>query len=95
VNGVPLWKFKVRLNESAGVATKITRFRINGEDYSGSIDGWFGTQRLGENGTLETELRTNRLPGGGELYFEMVGVDEPSGRVWSATVSARFVASPR
>jgi hypothetical protein len=91
-DGAP-WKFKLRVAESAGVATNITRLRVNGQDYSAQIVPWFGTARLGEFGTLEVELRSRNLLAPTTQYFEVGGADVATGLPWNMTIPVQFLGS--
>jgi hypothetical protein len=84
------WVFSIRLEEKAGAATRLTMFRINGEDFSKSIEYFFGGARLSANGKLEATLRATG-PFAGAQYFDFGGVDEASGQTWYQSVAVPFV----
>lgn len=88
------WTFRLQLDETAGMPTRLTALRINGTDYSGSIVEWFGADRLGAHGQLSTTLRTSGVLAAGDQYFEFGGVDEGSGRQWRQTATVAFLPLP-
>jgi hypothetical protein len=83
------WSFKIRLAETAGVATTIAAMKINGTDYSTSIKGWFGTDHIAANGAIEAPIQAPGSLPGGIQFFEFWGTDDASGQHWYrvATVS--------
>jgi hypothetical protein len=50
------WPVALQLQETAGVATKVTGFSINGTDFSSVIANAFGGTQLPANGTLSASL---------------------------------------
>ncbi|MGH9718768.1 MAG: BACON domain-containing protein [Bryobacteraceae bacterium] len=88
------WFFALRLEESAGVATRLTSLKINGVDYSSRIVEWFGTDRIAAGGNIQARLKMANLFVPSEQSFEFVGVDDGSGQTWSRTISARFLPRP-
>jgi hypothetical protein len=87
------WFFKIRLDEKAGAATRLTTLRINGTDYSGSLKSWFGSDLLNAMGSLEAALRASGPAG--DQYFEFGGVDEASQQRWYQPVTLLFAAPQR
>jgi len=84
------WSFKIRLAESAGVATRLTAVKINGTDYSSSIKGWFGTDRIDAKGAIEAPLQgAGRFPAGSQ-YLEFWGADETGGQPWYRVATVVF-----
>ncbi len=85
-----LWNFTVQLVETGGAATTVTAIKVNGNDYSSSIVGWFGTNHIDANGEIDAPLSaTGRFPAGYQ-YFEFFGVDDVSGQTWYRTATVRF-----
>jgi hypothetical protein len=80
------WGVKVQLQETAGTATTLTGFAINGTDFTPAIAGFFGSTQLPANGTLTANLIIQWLPLPANIVFSFTGVDA-SGRKWSQSVS--------
>jgi hypothetical protein len=85
------WSFKIRLAETAGVATHVTGMKINGTDYSSSVKAWFGTDRIAANGAIEAPLNAPGSFATGSQFFEFWGVDDVSGKPWYRVASANFM----
>ncbi|MBI1790025.1 MAG: BACON domain-containing protein [Acidobacteria bacterium] len=83
------WFFELRLEEKAGVATRLTSIRIDGVDYSTRIADWFGSDRIPALGGIRAGLRMANLYVPSERYFELGGVDD-SGQRWSETIVVPF-----
>jgi len=86
----PLYSFKLRLEEKAGFATRLTSVKLNGYDFSRSILDWFGTDLIPAKGALEADLSTDFPFVPGPQYFEFWGVDVTSGQHWYITAIATF-----
>jgi len=84
------WSFKIRLAETAGVATSLTAIALNGTDYSANIQNWFGTNHIPANGSIEAPLSGAGLFPSGAQYFEFSGVDDTSGQHWYRTATVVF-----
>ncbi|MBS1857503.1 MAG: hypothetical protein JST11_19200 [Acidobacteria bacterium] len=85
-----LWSFQIKLNETAGVATRLTAIKFNGADYSANIAGWFGNARIEGNGSITAPLSGTGLFPAGDQYFEFWGVDEASGTPWYRVATVTF-----
>ena len=83
------WSFTLRLQETAGMATRVTTLKINAADYSSRIAEWFGTDRIAASGRIEARLRMANLSVPTEQYFEVGGVDA-SGQRWYVTLAVPF-----
>ena len=83
------WFYTIRLAEVAGVATTLTGFSIDGEDYSTSINDFFGTASIPANGTLSTELEASGLTVPSVRAYVFSGKDA-SGRSWTQTINVPF-----
>lgn len=83
------WSYTVRLKETAGVSTQLTRVRIDGTDYSSDIASWFGSAQLPAGGTLQAPLKAQVFSVPENQIIEFWGVDNGSGKNWyrSFTVS--------
>lgn len=77
---------KVQLQETAGVATKLTGFTINGTNFTPAIAAFFGATQIAANATLSSIMNVQWTPLPSTLAFVFNGVDA-SGRQWSQTVS--------
>jgi len=86
------WGVKVQLQETAGTATTLTGFAINGTDFTPAIAGFFGSTQLPANGTLTANLIIQWLPLPANIVFSFTGVDA-SGRKWSQSVSIATTTS--
>jgi hypothetical protein len=64
--------------------------KFNGADYSSSIVGWFGTDRIPASGAIVAALRGAGLFPHGDQYFEFWGVDEASGQSWYRVATVTF-----
>jgi len=84
------WSFKIRLAETARVATSLTAIALNGTDYSANIQNWFGTNHIPANGSIEAPLSGAGLFPSGAQYFEFSGVDDTSGQHWYRTATVVF-----
>jgi hypothetical protein len=84
------WTFQVRLDEQAGVGTRITSMKINGADYSRSIAGFFGGDHLDAGGSLQATLRASGAFAQGDQYFEFTGIDDGSGQTWYRSATVQF-----
>jgi hypothetical protein len=84
------WSFQIKLAETAGVATHITAAKFNGQDYTSSVTGWFGTTKIAASGNIVAPLTgAGRFPAG-DQYFEFWGVDDASGQAWYRTAVVSF-----
>jgi hypothetical protein len=86
----PRYSFKLRLEEKAGFATRLTAVKLNGYDLSASITDWFGTNLIPAKGKLEADLSTDFPFTPGPQYFEFWGVDEAGGQHWYTTTIGTF-----
>ena len=79
-----------RKNPTAGASTRLTAVKVNGSDYSGSIQEWFGGGAIPAKGTIEAPLQAGgRFPAGVQ-YFEFGGVDDFSGKAWYRVATVTF-----
>ncbi len=82
------WSFTITLTEEAGVATTLTAFTINGENYN--LATVFGTATIPADGSLSsTGLGLNNLSVPSNVVFGFSGVDA-SGKQWTQTLSVPF-----
>lgn len=84
------FSFQIRLLETGGAATNITRIKVNSTDYSSSINDWFGTNHIGANGAVVAPLHGTGLFPAGNQYFEFWGVDEGSNLPWYRVTTVTF-----
>jgi hypothetical protein len=84
------WTLKLHLDETNGAATQLTILKIDGVDYSSNIAGWFGTNRLAANGSLEGTISTGGLVTPVNKYFEFFGQDTASGTRWYRALTVTF-----
>jgi hypothetical protein len=84
------WSFQIRLAETGGVATRLIAVKFNGADYSSSIKGWFGTDRIDAKGAIEASLQGQGLFPQGTQYFEFWGVDDGTDQKWYRVATVVF-----
>jgi hypothetical protein len=84
------WDFHIRLEETAGAATRLTGIKFNGTDYSMNIKDWFGSDTIPAKGVLEAPLTGAGIFPAGLQFFEFRGVDQVSGQVWLRTATVEF-----
>ncbi|MFN0166501.1 MAG: trypsin-like peptidase domain-containing protein [Bryobacteraceae bacterium] len=84
------WFFDIRLQERAGVESRLTLFRYDGTDYSSRIVEFFGSNRIPALGTLSASLRVRDIAVPREAVIDLAGLDS-SGQTWSQRISARFL----
>ena len=84
------WSFQIRLADTAGAATRVTALKFNGADYTSSIAGWFGTDRIAASGAIVATLHGSGVFPHGDQYFEFWGVDEASGQSWYRVATVTF-----
>jgi hypothetical protein len=77
---------KIQLQETAGGATTLTGFTINGTNFTPTIAASFGGTQIAADGTLATTMNIQWTPLPATLVFVFNGVDA-SGRQWTQTVS--------
>ncbi len=83
------WFYTIHLNEIAGGATTLTGFTINGTDYSGQINAFFGSSAIAARGSLSSNLRTRGLTVPTNVVFGFSGRD-PGGQGWTQQISVPF-----
>jgi len=84
------WSFEIRLAETGGASTRVTALKFNGADYSSSIAGWFGTDRIAASGAITAPLHGTGVFPHGDQYFEFWGVDDASGQPWYRVATVTF-----
>jgi hypothetical protein len=84
------WTFQMRLDEQAGVGTRLASLKINGTDYTQAIVGFFGSTHLDARGSLQTTVRATGALAQGDQYFEFTGVDDASGQTWYRSATVQF-----
>jgi hypothetical protein len=77
---------KLQLQETAGVATTLTGFTINGTNFTPTIAASFGNTQIAAHGALTTTMNVQWTPLPATLVFVFSGADA-SGRQWTQTVS--------
>lgn len=86
----PEWTAKLKLEERNGVATTLIGLKIDAVDYSGSIDRWFGTDKIAAHGSLQAPISINGFLGSTNKYFEFFGRDVTSGKTWYRVLEVTF-----
>lgn len=84
------WTVNLTLEETAGVATKVTGFKIDAIDYSSQIAAFFGGDTIPASGTIQAELSTSGLVPPVTKYFDFIGLDKSSGQSWHRVLAVKF-----
>lgn len=87
-----VWAVSLKLQETNGVATTLTGFRINETDYSSQIGAWFKTANISADGSIAATISTSGLVAATNEYFEFFGTDPASGKTWSQQLVVSFAA---
>jgi hypothetical protein len=77
---------KLQLQETAGGATTLTGFTINGTNFTPAIAADFGSTQMAAHGALTSTINIQWTPLPATLVFVFNGMDA-SGRQWTQTVS--------
>jgi hypothetical protein len=77
---------KLQLQETAGGATTLTGFTINGTNFAPAMAADFGGTQIAAHGTLTSTMNIQWTPLPATLVFVFSGADA-SGRQWTQTVS--------
>ena len=86
------WRHEVELKETGGAGMHVSRWLAGGHDLSADITGWFGSSRLGPNGTLRTTICWTSLSVPTTLTLEVRGQDD-RGNQLTASTQAQFVGA--
>jgi hypothetical protein len=82
------WFYTLELTETAGVATKVTGFSIDGSDYSEQLASLFGDTTLPARGMLTASMRARLATVPSDHTFAFSGIDpsapDPARRVISS-----------
>jgi uncharacterized protein (TIGR03437 family) len=90
------WFYSLKLEEMAGVSTRLTSLKLGGADFSENISAWFGTDLLPGSGSISVNLRSRGITAPSDQVFEFRGVDVGSGRAWAKNRVVTFLAgTPR
>jgi hypothetical protein len=85
--------FSLSLHETAGQATTLTNFTMNGGSYTSYITEFFVTNRIPANGTIAASLTLIGFTAPTTVTFGFSGVD-PSGQQWTKTLPVQLLAPP-
>jgi hypothetical protein len=88
------WFYSIQLEETAGVETQLTLFRIDGVDLSSEIATWFGSDRIPAGGRLSSGVRARYQYVPVEQFIEVGGRDVASDRRWSRNYSLKLLPPP-
>lgn len=88
------WFYTISLAETAGVATQVTGFTINGTDQSSQIASEFGSSTVPAHGSISANLTATGQSAPATSVFGFTGVDA-GGRQWSQQLSVPFTGMPQ
>ncbi len=83
------WFYTVSLTETAGVATELTGFTVNGADNSSQIANYFGGATIPAHGVISANLTVAGQTAPATFVFSFSGIDA-GGRSWSQQLSVPF-----
>jgi hypothetical protein len=83
--------FNVSVAETAGIETRLTVLRVNGEDFTAQLGPWFGGSQLGGNGRLEAQVRLCGAGVPAAHVFTLAGTDAVTGRTWTQSTTVEFL----
>ena len=86
--------YTLRIDETVGVAARITRLVIDGSDRSADIVNFFGTAELPGFGGLAAPLRLRLTSLPRRRTIQISGVTVANGRTWSASTEVDFLPRP-
>jgi uncharacterized protein (TIGR03437 family) len=84
------WYFTLHIADTSGVASTLTKFVVDGTDFSAGIADWFGTTKLPAFGNLSVTLREKDLPVPSDQVFTIGGTDQ-SGKSWTKDLTIKFL----
>jgi uncharacterized protein (TIGR03437 family) len=87
------WPYTIRLTETAGVATTLTDFTVNGVTYASSIMRDFGSAAIPANGSIAARLILTGLTVPATATFGFSGMDA-SGQTWTQQFPVAVYGSP-
>ncbi|HLW79428.1 MAG TPA: hypothetical protein VKU44_07490, partial [Terriglobia bacterium] len=92
-SGGHAWVFGITLTETAGVSTKLTGFKVAGQDMSSQIASLFGSATLPASGSVSASIAATNLTASTQsLPVEIDGMDIGSGIKWSQVIQAYFAS---
>jgi uncharacterized protein (TIGR03437 family) len=83
------WFYTINLTETAGTATTLTGFTIDGVSYSTDIADFFGSASIPALGTISASIRSKDITVPANLVFGFTGVDA-GGHAWSQQLTVPF-----
>lgn len=86
--------YTLRVDETVGVAARITKLVIDGTDRSADIIGFFDTDQLPAFGGVGVSLRAKLTNLPRKRRIEVSGVTVASGRAWTTFVDVDFLPRP-
>jgi uncharacterized protein (TIGR03437 family) len=85
------WFCTIRITEMAGVAGKLTGFKIDSADYSSQLQNIFGGASLPKLGTVSAAYSAKNLRTPAVVRFEVDGEDAAGGHPWQAVLHVPFL----
>ena len=83
------WFYTISLTETAGVATQLTGFSLNGADQRSQIVNDFGGATVPAHGTISANLTATSQTAPATFVFNFTGMDA-GGRQWTQQLSVPF-----
>jgi len=84
------WLYDIVLANLTSTATTLTGFVIDGTDESSQIPVWFGSNKIGANGSLSTSLEATGLVPPVNRVFTFSGTDA-DGTLWTQSITVPFL----
>jgi uncharacterized protein (TIGR03437 family) len=84
------WRFVISLTETAGVATKIIGFIVDGQDLSSQVPSLFGNSTIPPLGSVSAVVTISNATLGQIDSIEIDGTDLDSGISWTQILGVQF-----
>ena len=80
--GVPAWHLTITLKETAGIATQLTGFNIDGTSYDSQIVSFFKTANIAARGSIVAAVVVTEVDAPSNSVFSFTGTDA-DGQTWA------------
>jgi hypothetical protein len=85
------WTLHLHLADTGGAQSQLNGLHIDGDDYTGNIAGWFGSNSIPANGAIDATIYTQGLNAPTQKFFEFFGQDISTGNTWYRTLTVSFL----